>query len=100
MEMSWRLTSPVGGNGGEFFKIGKKSGEIRVGRVDGFTGAKHVLQVSVGDGRFWSVATIPVHAKQMERNPNFYFRNTRLPTAALENSTKVINLLGLSVLGA
>jgi hypothetical protein len=75
-------TNITRGNGGEFFKIGKKSGEIRVGMVDGFTGAKHVLEVSVGDGRFWSGATIPVHAKQMERNPNFYFRNTTLPTAS------------------
>jgi len=97
-ELEFNLTR---GNDSEFFKIGKKSGEIRVGRVDGLRGGgKHILEVSVSDGRFWSVATITIHAKQIERNADFYFRNSTFTTAALENSTKVINLLSLSVVGA
>lgn len=88
------------GNAQEFFKIGKRTGEVRIGKADGFSGAKHVLEVAVTDGRFWSLATITVHVRQLAKNPEFAFRNSTFLGQVVENSTKSVNILSLAVVGA
>lgn len=88
------------GNAQEFFKIGKRTGEIRIGKADGFSGAKHVLEVAVTDGRFWSLATITVHVRQIVKNSDFTFRNSTFYGSVIENSTKSVNILSLTVVGA
>ena len=87
------------GNNRGFFSIDKDSGEIQLSTVENFGGSKHVLEISVTDGRFTSVATINIHVKTLERNDNFAFRERTFFVSVPENSTKVTNLLSLSVLG-
>lgn len=38
--------------------------------------------------------------KNIERNPTFYFTNSTFATTTMENSTKIINLISLGVVGA
>jgi hypothetical protein len=59
-----------------------------------------LFQVNVGDGKHWTAATVTINPRYVERNPVFYFRNSTYTTSTLENSTKVINLLSLDVVGA
>ncbi|CAG7823399.1 unnamed protein product [Allacma fusca] len=88
------------GNVQGFFVIERKTGNIRIAKTDSFVGTKHVLEVSVSDGRFTAVATINIHVKTLEGNPRFAFRNSTFVSSAVENSTKIVNLLSLTVIGA
>lgn len=59
-----------------------------------------MLEVAVTDGRFWSLATITVHVRQIVKNSDFTFRNSTFYGSVIENSTKSVNILSLTVVGA
>jgi len=88
------------GNVHQLFTVDPVSGEIQVAKAVSLTEAKHILEVSVWDGRFTTLATITVHVKPLVKNPMFRFRNETFQAQVMENSTKVINLMSLMVLGS
>ncbi|XP_035710399.1 fat-like cadherin-related tumor suppressor homolog isoform X3 [Folsomia candida] len=98
-ELEFNITR---GNDMDWFKIGRKSGEIRIGKMAQFpvTGSKIVLEINVGDGKHWTSSTMTITPKNIERNPTFYFTNSTFATTTMENSTKIINLISLGVVGA
>ncbi len=100
-ELEFNITR---GNEPNWFQLGRKDGELRIGSSfpkDGPpNGDKIVLEISVGDGKHWTGSSVTINIKNVEKNPSFYFKNSTFATSTMENSTKILNLLSLSVVGA
>lgn len=87
----------VSGNSDKTFAINMTSGTITISNVEGIK-SFHQLQVRVSDGEFSNMVPVNIYVERTE-NSGLKFDRDVYVGSVLENSTKIMNVVMVNVLG-